>query len=169
MTLLHPRLLLSLAFMLGLVTILGAWGFEWIGGYQPCALCLQQRWPYYLGLPLLAPLALRPTLMLHWVGRVLIVLVLALFLYGAYLGAYHAGAEWDFWDGPQTCAVSEGAVSIEDFGDVLNQARILSCTEVQWRFLGLSFAGYNALICLALVVMIALAWVKRFRLRLLVV
>jgi len=44
----------GLAFVLGLVTILGALGSQYIGGLQPCELCLEQRLPYYWGLPLLA-------------------------------------------------------------------------------------------------------------------
>jgi disulfide bond formation protein DsbB len=42
----------AFVFVVGLATILAAWGFQIIGGYVPCALCLQQRWPYYIGLPI---------------------------------------------------------------------------------------------------------------------
>ena len=43
----------GLAFVLGLVTIVAAWGSQLIGGLVPCELCLEQRMAYYYGLPLL--------------------------------------------------------------------------------------------------------------------
>jgi disulfide bond formation protein DsbB len=67
------------------------------------------------------------------------------------LGTYHAGVEWGFWQGPTTCT---GAPV--DFGkagsllDELNKAKVVRCDEVQWRFLGLSLAGYNVVISLGL-------------------
>ena len=33
----------ALTLALAAATIIGAWGFELIGGYKPCPLCLQQR------------------------------------------------------------------------------------------------------------------------------
>ena len=81
------------AFVLGLAAILGALAFQYIGGLYPCELCLTQRWPYYIGLPLLAvavlawdrlPLGVRVTLMAVGAG---------LFAWGAGVGAYHAGVE----------------------------------------------------------------------------
>lgn len=144
----QPYLLL----ILPLATILGAYAFQYIGGYEPCPLCLEQRYPYYVGIPL-AAIALwfslrgeaNQTLVLVFSAVVGVV-----FLYGAYLGAYHAGAEWGFWEGPSDCAGGTGA-NTTDVGSLLRQlegAQIVSCLDVQWRFLGLSFAGYNALISL---------------------
>jgi disulfide bond formation protein DsbB len=89
------------------VAILAALGFEHLGGYQPCALCLMQRTPYYLGIPAAAIAALavwmrasRPLII------VLFAAVAVLFLYNAGLAAYHAGVEWRFWEGPASCAPS---------------------------------------------------------------
>ena len=47
----------------GMIVIIGsALAFEHIGGYAPCALCLEQRNPYYWGIPiiLLGAIASRP-------------------------------------------------------------------------------------------------------------
>ena len=71
-------------------------------------------------------------------------------LANAWLGAYHAGVEWGFWQGPTECT---GPVL--DLGkagsllDNLDKVKVIRCDEVQWRFLGLSLAGYNVLISLA--------------------
>ena len=77
-------------------------------------------------------------------------------LANAWLGAYHAGVEWKFWQGPTDCTGP-----IVDFGkagnllDRLDSVKVIRCDEVQWRFLGLSLAGYNVLISLAMTVIAA--------------
>ena len=72
-------------------------------------------------------------------------------LWNAGLGAYHSGVEWQWWEGPKDCS---GPVS--NFGpagglaDLIQNTRVIRCDEAAWRFLGLSLAGYNVLISLAL-------------------
>jgi disulfide bond formation protein DsbB len=141
---------------LGLATILGAWGFEIIGGYVPCALCLKERIPYYVGLPLaLAALAAAAYSAPQWVSRIALAVVALVFIYGAYLGIYHAGAEWSWWPGPSDCGAG-GAGPATSTGGLLEQLEgihIVSCTEASWRFpagWGLSFAGWNAAVSLVL-------------------
>jgi disulfide bond formation protein DsbB len=119
--------------------ILAALGFEHIGGYAPCPLCLQQRYAYYAGIPaLLAALALLRT------GRTLpaagvLVLVGAGFLINAGLGVYQAGAEWKLWDLP-AC----DAATLPEFDpNKLDLGQTPLCGVASWRFLGLSFAGWN--------------------------
>lgn len=128
--------------------ILGALAFEHIGGYLPCALCLMQRTPYYIGVPLAA-------VALAAVGvkapRLLLVVLFAAFallmLYGAGLGAYHAGVEWGFWEGPAACAgTTADPTSVEDLFAQLQTTHAPSCTEATWRLAGLSFAGWNVLV-----------------------
>ena len=46
------RLAAAVVFVVSAATIAAAWGFELIGGYVPCALCLQERIPYYVGVPI---------------------------------------------------------------------------------------------------------------------
>lgn len=121
-----------------------AWGFQLIGGYSPCKLCLEQRVPYYVGLPLgLAALALLLTRR-YGLAAVLLVLIALVFAYGAGLGVYQAGAEWQFWAGPSDCGGGSGAPSsAANMLQALQSARVVSCTEASWRMLGLSFAGWN--------------------------
>ena len=138
-------------------TIASAWFFELVLDIRPCPLCLEQRYAYYLAIPLAALIALGA---LKGVSRRLLVaglVVLALaLLANAGLGAYHAGVEWGFWQGPTDCSGP-----IVDFGntgnllDGLNKVKVIRCDQVQWRFLGLSLAGYNALISLAMAALAA--------------
>ena len=147
-----PVLAGALALALGVVTIATAWGFQLIGGYAPCALCLEQRVPYYVGLPLIAA-----GLIAHRLGarlavlRVALLLAAGVFAYGLSLGVYQAGAEWAFWPGPTDCG--GGVATTTSAGTLLSQiqsTRLVSCTEASWRMFGLSFAGWNAVASLAL-------------------
>ena len=132
------------------VTLAGAWFFQLVLEILPCPLCLEQRYAYYFALPfgLLVAFAAakgapRPLLLAG-----LAILALAA-LGNAGLGAYHSGVEWGFWQGPTDCSGP-----IVDFGkagsllDRLDKVKVVRCDEVQWRFLGLSLAGYNVLISL---------------------
>lgn len=138
------------AFLLGLAAILGAWGFQLIGGYVPCKLCLEQRVPYYAGLPvLLAAIVLIAARRSVPLSRVALILAAAIFLVGAGLGVYHSGVEWGLWLGPSDCG--GGVATTGNAGDLLGQignTKVVSCTEAAWRLLGLSFAGWNAVVSL---------------------
>lgn len=127
-----------------LVAIGGAWAFELIGGYIPCALCLEQRVPYYIALPLTL-LALLAAGRAPLFSRLLLVGAGIAILWSAALGVYHAGAEWTWWEGPADCA---GGIEVRDASSLiaqLQQTRPPSCTDAAARFLGLSFAGWNVL------------------------
>lgn len=144
---------LALAFFLiAAATILGALAFEHIGGYQPCALCLQERVPYYAGMPLAALAAITAR---HASARTLTILLFAalclLALYNTGLGIYHSGVEWKVWEGPAACAPSDGALTGGSILDAFRDGvRPPSCTDALWRFAGLSFAGWNAVVSIVL-------------------
>jgi disulfide bond formation protein DsbB len=137
----------------GAAAIGGAWFFEFVLKYQPCPLCLEQRLPYYLGIPLALVVAIAA-----WRGapRALIVgglVVLAgLMLWTCGIAVFHAGVEWKLWAGPTECS---GAPSFGPAGGLLNRLNdiiVVRCDEAAWRFLGISLAGYNAVISAALAV-----------------
>ena len=146
-------------------TLAGAWFFQLVLDIRPCPLCLEQRYAYYLAVPLgllVAFVAWRQA-----PRRVLLVglaLLAAAALANAWLGTYHAGVEWKFWQGPTDCSGP-----IVDFGkagsllDRLDSVKVIRCDEVQWRFLGLSLAGYNVLISLAMAAIAAWGMVSTRR------
>lgn len=150
----RQQFILAVLVTLGMTaTVGGALGFEHIGGYIPCALCLLQRDPYYYGIPLGILAILTSVLKLPvWTTRTLLVLVGISMLVGAGIGVYHAGAEWHFWDGPSTCATTAQGIS-SDVGDLLGDLdakHAPSCTEAALRVFGLSFAGWNVIASLVL-------------------
>ncbi|HEX3440054.1 MAG TPA: disulfide bond formation protein B [Pseudolabrys sp.] len=138
--------------VVGALTIAGVYFFQYVLGYPPCPLCLDQRMAYYVCIPLAA---------LLWLGggfnasRKVLVLGFAAItiamLWNAGLSAYHAGVEWKLWAGPPDCSGP-----INSFGDASNMLnrlqniRIVRCDEAAWRFLGISLAGYDVLVSLFL-------------------
>jgi disulfide bond formation protein DsbB len=144
------------AFMIGLFSILGAWGFELIGGFIPCELCLTQRLPYYIGLPLLALILIFWTKIPTILRITLTLIVAILFAWGAYMGAFHSGVEWGFWAGPSSCTGLSEGLNFDALNSI-NDVKIIPCDQPQFRFLGISFAGYNALISSLIVIFLLLS------------
>jgi disulfide bond formation protein DsbB len=129
-----------------------------VWGLQPCELCLKQRYAYYAIVPLGLLVAFaasrgapRPVLL---VGLALIALAA---LGNAGLGVYHSGVEWGFWQGPTECTGPVGNLgSAGNLLERLDSVKVVRCDEVQFRFLGLSLAGYSVLISLAMAAIAAL-------------
>lgn len=150
----------GLAFLLGLATILGALGSQYIGGLYPCELCLEQRMAYYYGLPVLALILLLWNCLPLTVWYIAMAIVLAIFAWGTYMGTYHAGVEWGFWPGPTACTGVGENFSFDQLNDM---KPVIGCDVVQFRFLGISLAGYNALISLAIVILLGASMVFQAR------
>ena len=152
-----------LAFALSLATILGAWGSQLWGGLIPCELCLGERLPYYWGLPVLAVVLLLWNRLPLAVWYIAMLIVAAIFVWSIYLGVFHAGVEWKLWAGPTACTGDNtGTLSLSQLSDP-NAVKVVPCDVVQFRFLGLSLAGYNALISLAIVVLLLVAIIDQLR------
>jgi disulfide bond formation protein DsbB len=136
--------------------ILSALAFEHLGGYIPCPLCLQQRYAYYSAIPaLLAAVALIPAQQ-HTVARILFAVVAITFVINAGLGIYQAGAEWKFWEPPASCAAPSTLPTFDLKGESFGRIPV-SCGVASWRFLGLSFAGWNVVASLLLAAAATLA------------
>jgi disulfide bond formation protein DsbB len=146
----------------GVFTLITALFFEHVGGYQPCELCLKERVIYYLSAPagliayLLAsrrPALAMPLLALCGVG----------YLANTVLAAYHAGVEWRFWAGPSSCTgLGDVATSVNDLLGKIKTERPVPCDVAQFRFAGISFAGYDALLSLGMAAFIFVAIALRF-------
>ena len=131
-------------------TLAGAWFFQLVVDLKPCPLCLEQRYAYYLMVPLGALSALAAARGAPRAVLLLGLAVLALAALGnAGLGTYHSGVEWHLWQGPTECTGPIGNLgSAGSLLQRLDSVKVVRCDEVQWRFLGLSMAGYNVLISL---------------------
>jgi disulfide bond formation protein DsbB len=135
----------------GAATILGAWFFQYVLGYLPCALCLEQRYVYYFGIPLAVLIVLG-----EQVGASRKVLLLALLavtagmIWNTGLSTYHAGVEWKWWPGPRDCSGPLDSLSGGGLLRDLQSIHVPRCDDAAWRFLGISLAGYDAVISLTL-------------------
>jgi disulfide bond formation protein DsbB len=136
----------------GALTIAGFFFFQYAVGLYPCPLCLEQRNAFYISVPLAALITLGAT---HGASRKVLVagfaVIAAAMLWNTGLAAYHAGIEWKFWSGPADC--SGPMTGFGASGGLLKDLQNFNpvrCDEAAWRFLGLSLAGWNLLISLAL-------------------
>jgi disulfide bond formation protein DsbB len=159
----NPALIAALAIaIVAAATLAGAWFFQLVLDIQPCPLCLEQRYAYYLAVPLALLVALAaakdaPRGVL--IGGLALLALAA--LGNAVLGGYHSGVEWGFWPGPTDCTGPVG--NLGNAGSLLQRldtVKVIRCDEVQFRFLGISLAGYNVLISL-LMAAIALWGVRK--------
>ena len=124
--------------------ILAALGFEHLGGYIPCPLCLQQRYAYYAGIPLAFAALVLVSADKSRLAQLAFSLITLAFLLNAGLAVYHAGAEWKFWPGPQSCGTLQAITSHgKGLLEGLDKTKVIVCDEAQWRFAGISFAGWN--------------------------
>ena len=140
--------------LIGLVVILAALVLQYGFGYAPCPLCLQQRWPYYIGVPIAIILGLVGNRLPGKLLALLLVLLAALFAYGCFLGVYQAGAEWSFWLGPADCSagnVGSNPASVGGLLDAIDNSTVVSCTNPRLRIFGVSLAGWNGVVMAVLV------------------
>ena len=139
----------------------GAWAFQF-AGYAPCSLCLEERIPYYASVPggLAAAFLAgkRPRL------AALILAALAVgFVYNAGLSIYHAGAEWHFWPGPDTCTANGDLLQPKKLSTALQNNHVVRCDDAAIRIFGISLAGYNVLLSGALAAVGGFAAFRKLR------
>ena len=133
-----------LALLVPAALLAGALGSQYYGGLYPCEMCHWQRWPHYAAVALaLLSFAMRgqPDR-----GRSFVWLAaLAIFTSGA-IGVYHAGVEAGIFEGLTTCSAAlSGGSSADILADIM-ATPLVRCDQIQWSFLGISMAGWNAIL-----------------------
>jgi disulfide bond formation protein DsbB len=124
----------------------GALGSQYVGGLYPCEMCHWQRWPHYAAVAI-ALLAFAARGLMPDRGRSLVWLAALAIIVSGLIGVYHAGVEADVFEGFTSCAVDAGS-SGDMLADIMAKP-LVQCDQVQWSFLGISLAGWNAIISLA--------------------
>ncbi|SFT64553.1 disulfide bond formation protein B [Sedimentitalea nanhaiensis] len=134
-----------------LALLLGAYGFQHLGGMAPCKLCLWQRWPH-------AAAILIGALALALPGRLLPLLGAGAALTTAGIGIYHTGVENGWWPGPNTCTSGPiGKLTPQELMDQIMAAPLVRCDDIPWQMLGLSMASWNAVASILLATLWILA------------
>ncbi|MGQ4274261.1 disulfide bond formation protein B [Terrihabitans sp. B22-R8] len=158
-----PRAVPLVIALLAIASIITALVFQHVFGYVPCALCLWQRWPYYIGIPVAAVLAAGGVSLPRGAVIAGLAVLLILFAVNSVLGLYHAGVEWRFWPGPSTCSAGAAGPNTGNLIEDLKRTRIVACDAAPWHFLGLSFAGWNMAISAVLAAIAAFGLAARAR------
>ncbi|HWE74346.1 MAG TPA: disulfide bond formation protein B [Stellaceae bacterium] len=130
-------------FLIASAAIVGtALGSQYLGGLDPCELCLLERWPYYIAIIVsafgfAASGHRAPRRYAMW-------LIVLLFAVSTCLGAYHVAVEQHWVAGPTACTGGIGGASSPDQLLKMLQARQpVQCDVVQWSIFGISLAGMN--------------------------
>jgi len=152
----------ALALLVPAALLAAAFGSEHIGGLYPCEMCWWQRWAHFAGLAFallsFAPMADK--------GRSLVWLAALAILTSGGIGAYHAGVEAGIFEGFSTCtAGGGGGGSAAEMLDRVMNAPLIRCDEVQWSFLGISMAGWNAIVSIGFASLILWLSIRRPRAR----
>jgi disulfide bond formation protein DsbB len=154
----------SLALLGSLAVIGGALFSQYVGGLTPCELCLLERWPYYVAIPLLVIALARGARGSLALG--LIVLVALLFLASSGLAFYHVGVEQHWFAGPTACTGTGGtAHTVEELKAQLMNQQPVRCDEVPWSLFHISLAGWNLVASLVLAALSLYALQARSRKR----
>ena len=141
----------------------GALGSQYLGGLYPCEMCHWQRWPHYAAVAFaLVSFAMRRSADR---GRSFVWLAALAILASGAIGFYHAGVEAGWFEGFTTCTATLGAGSSEDALARILAAPVVRCDQVQWRLLGISMAGWNAILSAAAALTILWLSLKRSPIR----
>ena len=135
-----------IALLLPTALLLGALGSQYLGGLHPCEMCYWQRWPHGAAI-VLAALAFTAPAPSPRSRSLTLLAAVAIALSGA-IGVYHAGVEVGIFEGITTCTAMASGGSTEDMLRQITQAPIIRCDQVQFSFLGISMAGWNAILSL---------------------
>ena len=130
----------------------GALGSQYLGGLYPCEMCYWQRWPHGVAV-VLAALAFFASGSRSLALTLLAAVAIAV---SGSIGVYHALVELGLAEGLTTCTATGGSLA-----DIL-ATPLIRCDQVQFAFLGISMAGWNAIISLGSAIVIAwLVWSAR--------
>ena len=126
----------------------GAYLSQYAGGLHPCEMCYWQRWPHFFAVAVaaLAFLYSAPTRN----ARLLTTLAAIAIAVSGAIGVFHAGVEYGWWQGLTRCS-SGGAMTLDE----IMKVPLIRCDQVQFSFLSISMAGWNAIISLGSAAVIA--------------
>jgi disulfide bond formation protein DsbB len=138
---------------------------ERIGGLVPCPLCLDQRKVYWAAMAVAAVgLLLRATPLRRRFDWLFALVLVAVFLTGLFIAGRHAGIEFGWLPPLEKCGGGTGKIDLEAMAGLASgktNLKVVPCDEVQWRWLGLSMAGWNVLISAGLASLSAFAALDR--------
>lgn len=152
-----------LALLVPSALLAGAYGSQYWGGLHPCEMCYWQRWPHFAAIALaLLSFAMRGA---PDRGRSFVWLAALAILISGAIGFYHAGVEMGIFEGLTTCSADlAGGSGADIIADILARP-LVRCDEVQFSFLGISMAGWNAVLSIGFALLVLWLSLRRPRAR----
>ena len=120
-------------------------------GYAPCELCYWTRYGYW-GVIVVGLISMwfsrRPKARKFWLTLTGIALLIVLGI-----SVFQVGVEQGWWHGTAACTgVSTVCMTAQQMLDAINNAPVVRCDQPAWSLFGITMAGYNVLLSLALTI-----------------
>jgi len=142
-----PRFAPAIVLAASIMMLGGALLFQYVGGLQPCILCIYQRIPYAIAIALsLTALALAGRPEGVKLSQMLVYACAALFIAGMIVAAFHVGVEQHWWHGLPECGKTGTPQTLEELRAMLESQPVVPCDVVTWSLFGISMAGYNVIV-----------------------
>jgi len=151
----------ALALLLPAALLAGAYGSQHLGGLAPCEMCYWQRWAHWAGVALALGALLLTRLPDR--GRSLVWLAALAILVSGAIGVYHAGVEAGLITGATQCSTAATGATAEELLNAILSRPMVRCDEIQFEFLGVSMAGWNAILSIGGALVILWLSLKRPR------
>ena len=143
---LNNKLILNGILAFSILTLSIAYFIQYVLGHKPCNLCIIERIPYIAAIILISLIFI-----LNRYQKIISSLILIFFIFGAVVSFYHFGIEQDFFSESLVCDLGNSQpLNKEELLNQLKKTEIVSCKDVNFRFLGLSLATINTVISLIL-------------------
>lgn len=146
-------------FLINIFVILSALFIEYILKVKPCALCIYERYPYYLIL-LFTILFFFKT---NWKNQLMILIIITSIV-SFFLAGYHVGIEYGLINELSSCKTEVSKNISKDILIKELQSKLApSCKEVAFKLFGLSLASINMIMSLILTILYykIFLWTKR--------
>ena len=125
--------------------------------FDACDLCLKQRWAWYLTLVI----AMISNFITIDLNRILLLIIAIILFCNSIFAAWHAGIEWGFWPGLETCN-SSVIFDSNNLIETLKESSVPVCDNASLRIFGISLAGYNFIISLLTSIFVLIARRKNY-------
>ncbi len=150
---------LNLIFLFSsILVLLIVYYLEFFQSVTPCKLCIYQRLPYFIIILLAASFLLIKNQNLK---KITFIFYIFIFASSLTMSVHHFGVENSFWNALTNCeSYSKTLSNSNDLKEYLLNKDYVSCSDVSFKFLGISLAGYNVIISFILLVISIIGFKK---------
>ena len=131
---------------------------EYFYGILPCKMCIFQRYSYYA----LIIISIVFLLLKKQNNRFYFLITEIILIVGLFFSIWHVGIENDLISGHLGCSSSIKDINnIVDLKKHITNTPIIACDQINWAFLGISFAIYNTSLQLILLITNSIFLIKK--------